>query len=834
MPTQTITTTIRQMQAIKNWWSGSTPADEVEVDGTSIDVPDALKPFLSMKRILPECNEGDTDKMRDLFSKVPLSNFREVSMKFDGNWITILASANPHKHKSNINSILNTLNIAGVQDIVSLDSSYIEKMTEEINRYNSDGFPRPITIHKYEIEDFSLPKRTLLRDVYILAKRLASECKPMYMHCGEGYGRTGTMLAALYILSDNALDVDPLGLPSSTMVRLGAYESDLSNKFVYVYPEVAKAIAFVRQYDSTHASNATHYNSCHETRGCSVEMGNQVKWLVEVFDGRDAYLAGELPPLVFHRGLRRIMTIHYTSAPGMSYAGSGEDISQAMDDFEDAWKANPSLYLDEKEWFEPSTEIEWIKMKLRAHTVKDGAPHILLAEKIEKNEPYEYYPLYIVLNPDIDTEKGSEFESMVQAKHDEVKEFTSTLPEVENHDMDPNDGYDDEYDEYNATWIQKLTHNGARKLASVARVVRKSGDNLWGLVSPAYRYTSDVATKSGTWIHERMGDVIAASMPMEGGGQASAMRNIKRRIIESERLRGGRNLRARRAFNRRILRGGVKRKRDGSTDLSSAKRSKTPVPHKKQCKRPFPSKLLIRNRKDTSRKYDVCYCNAMDEYNQCTSVGEVVPRTEVLHARERQQIKPNSLYAIPVPEDPLEDPKIYVMEYQEERNSFVPCGERMTKTNNIVSYKPRDYEITSTINHDHVAKMKDVYSAGHLILDGSAINVDNNSGHYIPLSDGADYATCLLKKLGYNAVSNAYHMDLDSIVSRRSVIKNKTKWEKYGIADSQIREKYGNGFADEVARRYDEIGKPSPDVLSRMYRQGFEWDNGKKTFVSAA
>ena len=343
---------------------------------------------------------------------------------------------------------------------------------------------------------------------------------------------------------------------------------------------------------------------------------------------------------------------------------------------------------------------------------------------------------------------------------------------------------------------------------------------------------------AGNWVLNKVSkpavSVFESAMPMEGGGRASAMRKIKRRIIESERLRGGRNLRARRAFNRRILRGGVKRKRDDSSDLYSAKRSKTPGPHKKKCKRPFPSKLLIRNRKDTSRKYDVCYCNAMNEYNQCTSVGEVVPRTEVLHARERQQIKPNSLYAIPVPEDPLEDPKIYVMEYHGERNSFVPCGERMTKTNNIVSYKPRVNEITSTINHDHVAKMKDVYSAGHLILDGSAINVDNNSGHYIPLSDGADYATCLLKKLGYNAVSNAYHKDLDSIVSRRSVIKNKTKWEKYGIADSQIREKYGNGFADEVARRYDKIGKPSPDVLSRMHRQGFEWDNGKKTFVSAA
>jgi hypothetical protein len=96
------------------------------------------------------------------------------------------------------------------------------------------------------------------------------------VHCGEGWGRTGTVLTALYLLSDKGDKKS-----KRTTVQLGKYDQ---NKLIDADPHVVHAIEFMRKHDKAHATNPKHKYTC--TTSCSVEKEKQVRWLEHVWRNR--------------------------------------------------------------------------------------------------------------------------------------------------------------------------------------------------------------------------------------------------------------------------------------------------------------------------------------------------------------------------------------------------------------------------------------------------------------------------------------------------------------------------------------------------------------------
>jgi len=230
-------------------------------------------------------------------------------MSFNGNNITIGAMANPERNNSrpynNIFSTISAYKEANVKHVISL---------AEVTKAFKKGLKsNKIKHYDMELEDFYPPTQKQMEKILNTVKKIAKKCEIVLIHCGEGFGRSGTILTGLYIKSDAGKNLKNSKSPNK--LRLGIHDHYKWAK--NIEPGVVEAINTIRNYDfmntyldkprcnqfysnSLKNSNCMN-NSCHDLPGskvpsylhtdpadppivgCSVEKITQVEFLNKLF-----------------------------------------------------------------------------------------------------------------------------------------------------------------------------------------------------------------------------------------------------------------------------------------------------------------------------------------------------------------------------------------------------------------------------------------------------------------------------------------------------------------------------------------------------------------------
>ena len=162
-------------------------------------------------------------------------NYRTLEITIDKNKIVIGAMARPGNSYDNnlIRSNIGWLKNKGYTDIIALDPTPdIAAIAEE---FELNYIQKPI-------EDFTAPSITSLEDIYkMIEKAIQDPIKKFIIHCREGMGRTGTVIAALKL---KTLILDD---PFCKFEEKTESISLVQNLEASCTPTVSKVIHFVRE-----------------------------------------------------------------------------------------------------------------------------------------------------------------------------------------------------------------------------------------------------------------------------------------------------------------------------------------------------------------------------------------------------------------------------------------------------------------------------------------------------------------------------------------------------------------------------------------------------------
>lgn len=125
--------------------------------------------------------------------KVKLTNCRVLPLELPSNLKTqIVGFAHPSRYhgKNNENTVMEMIACRS-QTLISLDP--IHWALEEIFRKSGGKY------YCLPVTDFKSPTLEQFKHAYRIVKESAADYKHIAVHCGEGYGRTGTMLAGILL-----------------------------------------------------------------------------------------------------------------------------------------------------------------------------------------------------------------------------------------------------------------------------------------------------------------------------------------------------------------------------------------------------------------------------------------------------------------------------------------------------------------------------------------------------------------------------------------------------------------------------------------------------------
>lgn len=103
--------------------------------------------------------------------------------------------------------------------------------------------------------------------------------------------------------------------------------------------------------------------------------------------------------------------------------------------------------------------------------------------------------------------------------------------------------------------------------------------------------------------------------------------------------------------------------------------------------------------------------------------------------------KKDGIYIIP-----SESPSTILYYNNEQRGNFHVCDESAGKWNN---------RTRTTMNHNVLAKNKDIICGGDFSWERGKLYITNGSGHYYPNASCLNYTLCLFKKYGFNPITNS-------------------------------------------------------------------------------
>ncbi|SCA63429.1 hypothetical protein SCG7086_AR_00090 [Chlamydiales bacterium SCGC AG-110-P3] len=218
---------------------------------------------------------SDLEAKLEAMGKELPCNFRQMPMKVGENYIVVSALGHPVRMNDDYKLPLGNLRKAGYPHLISLDTG--EGSTKIENEWSRLGGTRDVI----SIEDFHPPSENNYEDAYSSLKYAAEQGDDVAIHCGEGWGRSGTILAsfALRELIDNAdpsygvisLNTEP---KTSELVTLGGHANIPR---MNVTPLVNKALENVRLQDAEAGSGNSR-----STTGSSLENEDQIDSLLKL------------------------------------------------------------------------------------------------------------------------------------------------------------------------------------------------------------------------------------------------------------------------------------------------------------------------------------------------------------------------------------------------------------------------------------------------------------------------------------------------------------------------------------------------------------------------
>jgi len=128
-------------------------------------------------------------------------SYRELSFDFMGKKNVVVSGlAHPIRYNSSDDLTINYLKERGVSTLISLDETKYEQNKQphhEVIRKKWISHNKQ-HIH-FEFKDFTAPSLEMYENFFHIVYKNIQDNAHIAIHCGEGFGRTGTMLAALAV-----------------------------------------------------------------------------------------------------------------------------------------------------------------------------------------------------------------------------------------------------------------------------------------------------------------------------------------------------------------------------------------------------------------------------------------------------------------------------------------------------------------------------------------------------------------------------------------------------------------------------------------------------------
>lgn len=215
-------------------------------------------------------------------SRPYIDNFRDISLMIGGNKIMIGGSAQLRGHTmmSDFKGVLSQFKSMGFKHVIALDERWKTEVSEAWCSDDNQGGEYKL----FNIEDYEAPELKDLMSISNFVKSKAIKGENVTIFCGEGWGRTGTVMASLalrHLMESNLSNQTELNEYVSKENKLtGIFElywKDGGGSFP-ITRFVEEAIEMIRTSDEdSRAMKAGPFSNGH-----SVETNVQVKVLLEL------------------------------------------------------------------------------------------------------------------------------------------------------------------------------------------------------------------------------------------------------------------------------------------------------------------------------------------------------------------------------------------------------------------------------------------------------------------------------------------------------------------------------------------------------------------------
>src|SRR3990167_8513415 len=174
------------------------PANFREVDfnigGKAIKIAGMARPDYSSDSA-PSGSTDSNDDIDDLLAKLGLTpnspststDSNDIDDLLEGLSLSDTSDTNP-KIETNTNDSMDFLKSNEFNIIISLNPKA---------EYEQAAKERGIEYHSMYVEDFTTPNIQILEKAFDIVSKATQEGKKVAVHCGEGFGRTGTVLAGI-------------------------------------------------------------------------------------------------------------------------------------------------------------------------------------------------------------------------------------------------------------------------------------------------------------------------------------------------------------------------------------------------------------------------------------------------------------------------------------------------------------------------------------------------------------------------------------------------------------------------------------------------------------